>query len=155
MAYQQFYPNYQTPYQNPYLAQNQPQMMQAQQSITPSPQTPQTTQNGDFYVVPNEDAVLRWPVAPGSLVTFKIENQPVLIEKSLGFSKFDSPHYDRFKLVKEEMAQKEEKPGEDKYSALEDRIQALSADFTALKEQVTALEAKKPGRPKKEDSENE
>ena len=157
---QQLYQPYPNAYQNPYQpVQNQQSMLQAPQPITQTTpqQTAPTVQNGDFYVVPNEDAVLRWPVAPGNLVTFKIENQPVLIEKSMGYSKFDSPHYDRFKLVREEMVQTEEKPepvavDDGKITALEEQIQALSSEFNTLKEQVSALETKKNGRPKKEDA---
>ena len=74
-----------------------------QPQMQPQPQQPQQMQNGGFIVVPSEEDVMRYPVAIGNLITFKIENQPIVIEKSRGFSQFEAPHYERYKLVKEEM----------------------------------------------------
>ena len=80
-----------------------------QQAIQQPIQQPQQMQNGGFVVVPSEDDVLRYPVALGNLVTFKIENQPIVIEKSRGFSQFEAPKYERYKLIKEEMPVPQEK----------------------------------------------
>lgn len=149
------YPNYQQQIM-PQQPMQQGQSMQMGQTQQPQSQTTQQTpsvQNGDFFVVASEDDVFRWAVAPGNLVTFKIENQPVLIEKSLGFSKFDSPHYERYRLVKEEMASQQEAKTEDKdekYEALNGKIKALTDEVSTLKEQIAELSAKKPGKTKKE-----
>jgi hypothetical protein len=150
------YPNYQQQIM-PQQPMQQGQSMQMGQTQQPQSQTTQQTpsvQNGDFFVVASEDDVFRWAVAPGNLVTFKIENQPVLIEKSLGFSKFDSPHYERYRLVKEEMiSQQAESKTENKdarYEALEDKVKSLTDEVSSLKEQIAELTAKKPAKSKKE-----
>lgn len=58
-------------------------------------------QQGGFMVVPNEDVVRNYPVAPGNCVTFKIEGKPIVMEKSMGFSQFDTPKVETYRLVKE------------------------------------------------------
>lgn len=70
--------------------------------INQQPQQPEQLMNGGLIVVPTEEDVKRYPVAPGNLVTFRIENQPVIIEKSMGRSQFASPQYERYKLSKED-----------------------------------------------------
>ena len=72
-----------------------------QMSVNPAPQQPQY-QSGGFMVIPSEDMVKNYPVAPGNCVTFKIEGKPIVMEKSMGFSQFESPKVDRYRLVKEE-----------------------------------------------------
>lgn len=84
MAYpQQYYPNF---YQ-PIMQHQQPQPTQVQSS---------------FMSVPSEDVVNTYPVAPGNCVTFKIEGKPIILEKSMGFSQFESPKIERYRIVKEE-----------------------------------------------------
>lgn len=103
-------------YQNPYnmnMQMQMPMQMQMQMPMQAMPtqqnNTPQqsnqseTLNNGGFIVVPNEEAVKSYAVAPGNFVTFKIENQPIVIEKSMSRSQFASPHYERYKLLKEDM----------------------------------------------------
>lgn len=72
-----------------------------QMSVAPT-QQPQI-QNGGFVIVQDENEITRYPVAHGNIVTFRIENQPVVVEKSLGYSQFDTPHYERYRLIKEDM----------------------------------------------------
>ena len=143
----------QQPMQQPIQQSQALQMGQAQQQTPPTQQN-QAVQNGDFFVVASEDDVFRWAVAPGNLVTFKIENQPVLIEKSLGFSKFDSPHYERYRLVKEEMisqqAESQTEKTNERYEVLEDKVKSLTDEVSSLKEQIAELTAKKPAKSKKE-----
>lgn len=80
--------------------QNTQQMMQPQNIPSSMPQS-ETLTNGGLIVVPSEEDVMRYPVAPGNFVTFKIENKPIVIEKSMSRSQFASPHYERYKLIKE------------------------------------------------------
>ena len=93
------YGQVQMPYQPIYQPQPQSQM-QLQPQQTQVQQSDQLN-NGGLIVVPSEDDVKKYPVAPGNLVTFRIENQPIVIEKSMGRSQFDSPHYEKYKLIKE------------------------------------------------------
>lgn len=90
--------------------QAQPAPQPAPQPHTVPPQEPLV--NGGLVVVPSEDDVIRYPVAPGNTVTFKIENQPVIMEKSMGRSQFASPSYERYKLVREETSAEEIKTPE-------------------------------------------
>ena len=76
---QQYYPNYQ---QNVV-----PQQNVASQSNT--------------MAIATEEEVLKYPVAPGNSIAFKIDGQPLIIEKSMGTSQFDSPKYERYRLIKE------------------------------------------------------
>lgn len=113
------------------------------------PQQPQQQmQNGGFIVVPSEEDVMRYPVAIGNLITFKIENQPVVIEKSRGFSQFEAPHYERYKLVKEEMPVPEVKEYLLK-SDFETAQQALLESQTEIFSQIEELKKQiKPIRKK-------
>ena len=101
----------------------------------------QQMQSG-FVTVPTEQDALRYPIALGNSITFKIENQPVVIEKTMGFSQLDSPKIKRYKLVEEEV---EAAPAaEVEY--------ALKSDLLKLAEEVEAL---KPKRRKKEEVDDE
>lgn len=89
--------------------------------------------NGGFIVVDSEEAIFKYPVAPGNCVTFKISNKPVIIEKSMSHSQFDAPHYERFKLVKEDM--QENIPQEENKGVYEE----IKGDITAIYEQLDRL----------------
>ena len=66
-------------------------------------QIPQQQQSQTSFVsIPNEDMVNTYPVGPGNCVTFKVEGKPIMIEKSMGFSQFDSPKIKRYRIVEEE-----------------------------------------------------
>ena len=98
------YPNnyYPTFYQPQMQMPMQPQMqMPMQQPVQQPIQQPQI-QDGGFMLIPNEDIVNTYPVAPGKCVTFKIEGKPIVMEKSMGFSQLESPKIERYRLVKEE-----------------------------------------------------
>ena len=121
-----------------------------QQPVQQQPiQQPQVQNN--FVVVPNEDEIRRYPVAPGGLITFRIENQPIIVEKSLGYSQFDTPHYERYRMTKEDMP--EAKPKE--YilkSDYETEKNEIFSQIEDLKCHISALE-KKPTRKKVEENE--
>ena len=106
------------PYYNPY----QPQQAQQMQ--------PQT----GFVTVHTEDEALRYPIAPGNSITFKIEGQPVIIEKSMGFSQLDSPKIERFKLVKEDAPVEKEPP---KYALAED-LENIKSKLNRLENELKA-----------------
>lgn len=145
------YPNYYYPV-NQNIPQTMPQQNQPQMQNQP-------IQNGGYVVVQNEEEIRRYPVAHGNLVTFRIENQPIVVEKSMGYSQFDTPHYDRYRLIKEEMPDAETKQEEKEYTLKSD-YETLKNDFLEvqneifsqikqLKDQISELD-KKPTTRKKE-----
>ena len=124
----------------PYMQQQPIQQPVQQQQIQSS-----------FVVVSNEDEIRRYPVAPGGLITFRIENQPIIVEKSLGYSQFDSPHYERYRMTKEDMPEVQPK----EYILKSDYENAKNEIFSQiedLKSHISALE-KKPTRKKVEENE--
>lgn len=99
-SYNYNYPQYQPQYYPQMPVQNAPTTQQAQQA-------PQI-QDGGFITVPNEETVYNYPVQIGKCVTFKIEGKPIIMEKSMGYSQFDAPKIDKYRLVKEESDRSEE-----------------------------------------------
>ena len=127
--------------QNPYQAQQFQQMPQ---------------QTGAFIQVPTEQDAYNWAVAPGNCFTFKIQNKPLVIEKSMGFSNLESPKIDRYKLVKEEVTQEEMGTPKSDYVARSDFDKAI-AIISQLRSELDAIKLqieKKPGRAKKEEVES-
>ena len=94
--YQAGYPT--QPVQQPTVPQT-PQMTVPQ--TVQSPTVPQI-QNGGFITVRSEAEARAYPVAPGTSVTFKHETAPYCYTKTMGFSQFEAPRFEKFKLVKEE-----------------------------------------------------
>jgi hypothetical protein len=119
-----------------YYQQMQPQQPQQQN---------QQIQNGGFVSAPSMDYARSYPVAPGNSVTFKIESQPYICTKTLGFSQLDQPIFEVFKLVKEEHAEAPTKALEetgiqfftvDEASALKGEIEALKQEIQFLKDLI-------------------
>ena len=79
---------------------------QPYQQQTPAvPQAPavqQHIQSFGFTPVHGEDEARNYPVAPGNSVTLKDESSPFIYVKTMGFSPFDKPIFEKFRLVKEE-----------------------------------------------------
>lgn len=132
------------PYQNSYIfPQQQMQPPQMQQPV----QT-QQVQNGGFIVVRSETDARNYPVAPGNCMTFKIEGQPIVIEKSMGFSQFEAPHIDVYELVKKDTpvelktAQNEpqtEKPIKNTTYAEKSEIEAILSEIEHIKKDIADL----------------
>lgn len=120
-------PNY---YNNPY-----PYYPQNQQNY---PQQTQTQiQNGGFVAIPNENMVNSYPVAPGNCVTFKVEGQPIVLEKSMGFSQLEAPRIKRFRLVEEDAVQEVENPHEKELDSIKSDIKKVWGEINALKNRKT------------------
>ena len=111
------------------MPQYQPQQMPQQK--------PQTA----FVVLPTEDEALRYPMAPGSSIMFKIESQPIVIEKTMGFSQLDSPVIAKYRLVKEDAPEPTEAP---EY--------ALKEDIDSIREEIDKIHAMISRRRKKEET---
>ena len=152
------YPNGMPSYQfyNPNYLQNQPQFNQIpmqqniQQGLQPSQvQAVQTTQqdqlvNNGLIVVANEEEAEKYPIAPGNLVTFKIANKPVIIEKSLSRSQFDSPKYEYYRLVKENREDKTPESNNDTEKIYPNKeyleeIENLKKEISRLDGQISLL----------------
>lgn len=92
------YPSYQPIYQQQPMYQQQMYQQAQVQQVQPV----QQMQSGGFVSVRNEQEARNYPVAPGNVMTFKIENQPYVCEKSQGFSQLEGPIFNKYRLVKEE-----------------------------------------------------
>lgn len=141
MAYNNGYPMNYPQYYQPQTFQQNYQQNQAyqQQPQNYQQQNQQQIQNGGFMVVPSEDMARTYPVAPGNCVTFKIEGKPIVMEKSMGFSQLEAPRIDKYRLVREEDAQKEQNlpQNEPKSSGIENEsIEELKEQIKALNEEI-------------------
>ena len=101
-------------------------------------QQPQQIQDGGFMVMPTEDAALKYPVAPGNSITFKIENQPLLIEKTMGFSKMDSPQIKYFDVVERKARLTEDKPIDPEY-VLKTDFDTVMSNISEVKEEIAEI----------------
>ena len=114
-------------YYNPYYPQTQ-QNYQQQAQI----------QSGGFVSVPNENMVNTYPVAPGTCVTFKVEGQPIVLEKSMGFSQLEAPKVKRFRLVEEDI------PEDVKVENTHDKdIESLKSDIKKIWGEINAIKNRK------------
>ena len=142
--YQQFYQSY-------------PTQFPTQPNALPTQQNTLQIQNGGFMVIPNEEMVKNYPVAPGNCVTFKIEGKPIVMEKSMGFSQFESPKVDRYRLVKEEPEEIKEEVKETindfDYEEIRTDIDKLWGAIDEIKASMEkpTLEKPAPTRRKKDD----
>lgn len=141
-----YFPNYYSPsYYQPMPFVQQPvqqpvaQMpQQIQQQPVQAPQ-PEIRQNG-FIRVKDESEVDAYPIAPGNSVTFIHETEPFVFVKTLGFSQFDRPVKEKYRLVREtpESANKPDSvPVKENVS--EPSEYAKAADVAKLQRDVEAL----------------
>lgn len=156
---QYLYPAYsQYPYPMPQNNQNQSQNQQSSQAMQP-PQTMQPPiRNNGFIVVPTEEDAYKYPVAPGNCVTCKIENEPIVIEKSMSFSQLDNPRIDRYRLVREEVIEApktiEEVEVDDTPSdELKLEIEAIRHDLEDIKKHLYSNQTKPSSRKRESDDE--
>jgi len=99
-------------------------------------QTQPAIQSGNLVSVRDENEARMYPIAPGNSVTFKDENQPYIYTKTMGFSQLDRPVFERYKLIKEEIAENI-RPSE-KY-ALKSDLADLVNKIMDLQEELLAL----------------
>lgn len=153
-------PNY-SPYSYQY-PQYGYQMPQQQQQAQMPQQMLQQMQSGGFMSVPTEQDARNYPVAPGNVMTFKIENQPYVCEKAQGFSQLEGPIFNKYKLVKEEPSVAPNSPDNEPFNskAANTTIEAVISDIEAIKEDIRDIRAKlknaaKPVIKNKEEDEDE
>ena len=149
MANYNYYPY--NPYTQPYQTTSQPQQ----------PVQPQQIHNGGYVSVRSEDEARMYPVAPGNSVTFINELAPFIYKKTMGFSQFEKPIFEIFKVVPEKPPTSEnsvEKTKDIAYAekgeieALQATIEALKGDIDILNGKISNFEPKKT-KTKKEDDE--
>lgn len=104
------------------------------------PQFPQQVQMSQkpqpgFVVMPTEEEAMKYPVAPGNSITFKIESQPIMIEKTMGFSQFDAPVVKRYRIVEEDAPAPEPSPEF-----------ALKQDIDRIEEEIEKIRSMLPKR---------
>lgn len=121
------YPNY--PYQ-----QYQYQPQQVQQQIPQQVSQAMQMQSGGFISVPTEQDARNYPVAPGNVITFKIENQPIVCEKAQGFSQLEGPIFNKYRLVKEEEQEVVVEAPND--TDLRQELESLKEEVRILKEKI-------------------
>lgn len=106
-----------------YYPQYQP--IQYQQQYTPTIMTLQS-----------EEEALKYPIAPGNSIMFKIENQPLIIEKSMGLSQLDSPMIKYIDLVPRTTEQKPD-------YALKEDLEQIREDIKALQDKLVEKRTRK------------
>lgn len=149
-----YFPNYYSGLYQPIQPVPQMPVMQqpVQQQIQQPVQTPQPEirQNG-FIRVKDEAEVDAYPIAPGNSVTFIHETEPFVFVKTLGFSQFDRPVKEKYRLVKETPEEPNKADfGADKESASKsveyakaDELARLARDVEALRVSVKTLNERK------------
>ena len=98
-------------YQNPYMVQYQAQPTQQAHPVQNQQnyaQPQNQIQNGGLVTVPSEEVARNYPVALGTSVTFKHETAPYCYTKTMSFSQFDAPKFEKFRIVKEDDVPAEE-----------------------------------------------
>ena len=145
-------PNYQQ-YPMQYLPYPYAQIpVQSQQA-----QPQQSLQSAGFVLIPTEEDAYRYPVAPGKCMSFKVENEPIVIEKSMSYSQLENPRIDRYRLVREDIIDEPkaidtiaiEQSHDD---GLKEELQAIRRDLEGIKNK---LYSQKPIAKKKEGELNE
>lgn len=127
---------YQPMYQQP-MQYQQPQQPAAQQ-MQNNNQNMQI-QNGGILTVRSEDEARRYPLAPGSSMTFFNETEPYCYKKTMSFSPLDHPTFEKYKIVKEEVVdvpkteEHHDPEWKTEFDLLHERIAALEEELKAIK----------------------
>ena len=108
-----------------------------QQSYPQFQQTPQI-QNGGFVRVMNEDEARNYPVAPGYSVTFIDDSATYCYTKTAGFSQFDRPRFEKYRLIKEESPEN----GVSEAVGKDTPEYALKSDIDKLRAEIKKIKAK-------------
>ena len=141
------------PYQQiyPYQQYTQPSYQQPAYQQTAPQQTQQIITHNSIINVRNENEARNYPVAPGNSITFKDENTPYIYVKTMGFNQLDSPSFERFKLVKEDIPQNVENASvnastsdtaNDTLNELRGQIEALQSEYNDIYKQIEGIKAK-------------
>lgn len=134
---------YQQMYQQPMQFQ-QPQQQAGGQNMQ--------IQNGGYVTVRNEEQARNYPVAPGSSLTFFNETEPYCYKKTMSFSPLDHPVFERYKIVKEEIAEPAPPAPGEQDPEWRAEIDSIFERIDKLEEELKVLRSKnRPVPRKKED----
>ena len=106
-----------------------------QMSFANQQQPTMQIQNGGLISVRSEVEARNYPIAPGNSITFKDENSPYVYTKTMGFSQLDRPTFEKFRLVKEEIASEDAQNGSNSAFAQN----PINLSSYALKTELEAL----------------
>lgn len=146
-----YFPATYQPGVNPYLQAAQQQLQQMQQ-----PQT--QIQNGGFVRVKSEQDVIDYPLAPGYTMTFIDEGATHCYTKTMGFNQFERPKIDKYRLVREEVAEDAEKAREQAQTVNLDgyvrkaEFEPILGKIEAMEKELAALTKPKRTKEAKEDA---
>ena len=134
------YPYYPTGYNTYYPTQQIPSL----QTQPVQTQPVQQIQNGGLVRVMNEEEARNYPVAPGYSVTFIDDSVNYCYTKTAGFSQFDKPRFEKYRLTKEDTYEEKETKAEEKKIeppeyALKSEFDKLRVEFKKVKERVDEL----------------
>lgn len=113
-----------------------------QMSFVNQQQPTMQIQNGGLISVRNEMEARNYPIAPGNSITFKDENSPYVYTKTMGFSQLDRPTFEKFRLVKEEIAPESAQNGSGSiYAQNPNNLSnyALKTELEALRKEVEEI----------------
>lgn len=142
------------PQSQPGYSASYPQPAQTPMVGTQQPQQIQST--WEVISVQSEDEARRYPVAPGNSVTFKDENLPYYYTKTVSYSQFEKPRFERYSLVKEDAdftvpaVEVRSEPIPQMDYATADDVRALRKQIEDLEELLTRPQDKPSNPPKKE-----
>lgn len=111
-------------------------------------------QNGTQIIsVRSELEARNYPIAPNSSIIFKDENAPYIYIKTMGISQFDTPSFDKFKLVREDTVL----PQETTSNASVDNsvIEELKADISGILDEIEGIKKKLRTPARKKEVEDE
>lgn len=141
-SYQQMYP---------YQQYTQPSYQQPAYQQTAPQQTQQIITHNSIINVRDENEARNYPVAPGNSITFKDENTPYIYVKTMGFNQLDSPSFERFKLVREDIPPNVENTSEsvpapditnNTLNELRGQIEVLQSEYSDVYKQIENIKTK-------------
>lgn len=91
-------------------------------------------QQGGVIPVRSEADARNYPVAPGNSIVFKDENAPYIYVKTMGFSQFDSPSFEKYRLQKEEPS-----PAQGDAYAMRSELAMLAAKINDIDAKLKAI----------------
>lgn len=160
-----YQPAYYQPQYQPQQYQQNSQMIQQQMQPQNQIHQQQAIQQGGFIRVQSEADARAYPVAPGTSVTFIDDAAPYCYVKTMDFSQFGKPKFEKYKLVKEDDTPTAPQSAQDDASgaggqrveyALKSDLEALQGELDALKEKMESQGVKKTvTRIKKGDDDDE
>lgn len=138
MAYNNLFP---TNYQQMYYPQQYQQPIQQMQQPVQQMQQPQV-QNGGTVNVQSEQEAKDYLVANGTSVTFIDTKNKKLYIKTQGFSNFDAPTFEKYKLVKDDTKEQPVQQSTIEYADRKD-VESIREEIDKIKAEINKLTTNK------------